>query len=931
MLSLAVIKSSAAAVSYFEKDDYYAQEGGEADAQGQWWGEGAERLGLQGAVDRDVFKAVLDGHLPNGVDLGTRKEGQFVHRPGWDLTFSAPKSVSVAAEVGGDKRLFTAHDTAVKVALAWMQKNSAGYRQRGFLSDRERPTDNLVVALFQHDTSRSQDPQLHTHAVTANVTQRPDGRWVSLYESWMFDDKMAGGTVYRAALAMELQRLGYAIEVTDRDGRFELAGVPQNVLEAFSTRREQIEQALSERGLEGAEAAAQAAVMTRANKQGHDRAELLQAWRDKADGLGFDAEQMAKTAGAAGDLTPTEPFSIDRAVINAIDRLSDTEAVFSRADLLRWSLAGAMGRASPAEVEAAVKRAQDNQRLILTRLEGRDAWTTPQAKEQERRVLEAVQRGQNAIQPAMSPADAERDLQSAGLNVGQQAAVKLIASSPDRMVGVLGRPGTGKTFMLGTARQMLEARGYSLVGMAGNSEAARQLGQDANIESGTLAKHLTTVNRDIAALRSADAKQNKAIRSGYAKQVWVVDEASQLGSGDMRRLTFAAEVLGARIVLVGDPQQLASISAGKPFAQMLKNGMKHVELDELRRQEKDSHKAAVRAAIQGDVNTAMQLLSAETVQVPDRDSRLAAILSAWKALGADRGQTLMLTARNVDKTALNDGARAILRTEGQLKDETPQRQLFRVFSQRADREHAQLYQKGDVVLFGRSVAALTIGRGEYLDVAGVDTKSNTVTLQRTLADGKVETLQWNPRRVAGGAKRGVELYRPRQTTLGEGDRIQWNRNTPGSFKNGQALTVVKVSAESVTVRTGSGQLRQISTKDSAGQHWEHDYAGTIYKSQGATKQHVLVNAEAGQKELFNQKAFLVGISRQKDTIRLFTDDTVAFIKNVSERLGEKTSAQESFEQGRMHRVSGYLEQLLKGMGQPAAPTRNDGDRSQGNR
>ena len=174
MLSIKNITDSGAAVSYFEKDDYYAGKEDGPSSEGVWWGKGAERMGLQGPVDREQFRALLEGHLPDGTELGTVRErgGEKVHTPGWDLTFSAPKSVSILAEVGGDERLLQAHDEAVRETLAWMQDNITGYRKRDWLGIRHQEGDNLAVALFQHHTSRSKDPQLHTHAVVANAVAK---------------------------------------------------------------------------------------------------------------------------------------------------------------------------------------------------------------------------------------------------------------------------------------------------------------------------------------------------------------------------------------------------------------------------------------------------------------------------------------------------------------------------------------------------------------------------------------------------------------------------------------------------------------------------------------------------------------------------------------------------------------------------------------
>ncbi|MFC4251598.1 MobF family relaxase [Sinimarinibacterium flocculans] len=905
MLTISRLRDSAAAVSYYEKDDYYTTRTESSDAQGQWWGAAAQRLGLSGAVDPDTFKNLLDGKLPNGTSLKTTQ-------PGWDLTFSAPKSVSIMVEAFGDARLREAHERAVEKALAYLQKHSTAYRQRGGWAweGRQRQGDNLVAALFEHHTSRNMDPQLHTHAVVANVTQRADGRWVAIESKPFYEDQKLGGMIYRAELAADAQRLGYAVEKTARDGSFELAAVPKPLIETFSTRREDIERAMAERGLTGAKAAEQAALRTRSGKHPYSREAIAEHWKAQAQEHGFDGDRVLAGALKAGDVTPTERFDDTRAILDASDRLSESEAVFLRGDLLRETLANGVGRLRLANALAAVRRYAAGGALRETRLGARDGWTTPKALEQEKRTLEAVQRGENAVSPVMSPREAAAALACTELNDGQRKAATLIATSRDRFIGVLGRPGTGKTYMLGTARQLLEGRGYALKGLAGNADAARQVARESGIESSTLRKHLNAAERAWSALKNAGPHEAAKLRAEHEKEAWVLDEASQIGSADMRKLSFLAERLGARVILIGDPQQLPAIGAGKPFAQMLPL-MKHVELDELRRQTRDEHKAAVRAAIQGDIPAAMARLKPDTQEIQDRDQRLKAILERWRAAGDDRAQTLMLTARNVDKTALNDGARDILRAEGALKDETAQRQLFRVFASRADKTHAEVYQVGDVVVFGRGVQQLGIARGAYLTVAEADRKTNTVTLLATDENGAERRVDWNPKRVAGGAKNGVELYRPRDTALAVGDRIQWNRNSRDGFTNGQLLTVTACAPDGVEVQTETGERRTLDPRTHAGQHWEHAYASTVYKSQGATRSHVLVNAESTERTLFSQKAFLVAISRQKDTIKLFTDSTEDFTRNVAHYLGDKTSAIEGREESRLHKVGGYLDQLLR--------------------
>ena len=298
MLSIGALSSAAQGASYYERDGYYAKDDPEHRDASAWAGRGAEELGLKGPVDADTFRAVLEGRVPDGSDtrLGRRgKDGEIIHRPGRDLTFSAPKSVSIAALVGGDDRIVEVHDRAVTATLDWVEKNVAETRMKDPETGRmARVGDQkIVAATFRHDTSRNLDPQLHSHAVLANMVQGEDGKWRSMANERLYDSKMLLGALYRNELARGLSDLGYGIEKTHADGRFEIAGVAREAIEAFSTRRAEIEAAMAERGLgasgDNPRIAERAALMTRASKRDIDREELRGVWERQAADLGLDA------------------------------------------------------------------------------------------------------------------------------------------------------------------------------------------------------------------------------------------------------------------------------------------------------------------------------------------------------------------------------------------------------------------------------------------------------------------------------------------------------------------------------------------------------------------------------------------------------------------------------------------------------------------
>ena len=356
---------------------------------------------------------MLEGHVPDGSGkrLGRiGKDGEITHRPGRDLTFSAPKSVSLIGLVGGDARVVGAHDRAVARTLAWFEKNVAETRMKDPETGRVGRTGDqkTVIATFRHDTSRNLDPALHTHSVIANMVRGADGKWRSMANERLYESKMLLGALYRNELARGLSRLGYAIEKTHADGRFEIAGVSRTVIEAFSTRRAEIEAAVAERG-GGATAddqrlAQRAALMTRAAKRDVDREALRESWLNQAAGLGFDAPGLAaqareagrEAAGESGRGTaadreagpasgPAETGAAARedargpaaqAVDWAVAHLSEREAVFARTDLLTAALAFDPGGADIAAVERELAARETAGTLHPARLPGAEGLLT---------------------------------------------------------------------------------------------------------------------------------------------------------------------------------------------------------------------------------------------------------------------------------------------------------------------------------------------------------------------------------------------------------------------------------------------------------------------------------------------------------------------------------------------------------------------------
>ena len=276
--SIGKIASPSQGVTYYERDGYYARDDPAHREASAWAGKGAAALGLSGPVDPETFTAILEGRVPGGRQLGRRdRNGNVRHRPGRDVTLSAPKSVSLTALVGGDAEIVAAHDKAVGRTLAWIEANAVETRMQDPASGAMVRVggQKMVAATFRHDASRNLDPQLHTHCVIANMVRGGDGKWRTMVDDGLYQGKMAIGAIYRAELAQGLSELGYRIEKTHADGRFEIAGVPRKVVEAFSTRRAEIEAAMKARELgtpgDDPKLADRAALLTRARKRDVDK------------------------------------------------------------------------------------------------------------------------------------------------------------------------------------------------------------------------------------------------------------------------------------------------------------------------------------------------------------------------------------------------------------------------------------------------------------------------------------------------------------------------------------------------------------------------------------------------------------------------------------------------------------------------------------
>ena len=931
--SIGAVASPSQGASYYERDGYYDKDSPEHRAASAWAGRGASELGLEGPVDPDIFKAVLQGEVPDGSGkrLGRRiGDGDIHHRPGRDLTFSAPKSVSLAALVGGDGRIVKAHDRAVGRALGWFEKNAAETRVQDSATGNMVRTrgQKTVIATFRHETSRNLDPALHTHSVIANMLQGADGQWRTMANERLYGSKMLLGALYRSELAGELKGLGYGVEKTHADGRFEIAGVSRETIEAFSTRRAEIEAAMEARGLgttgESPHLARRAALMTRAHKRDVDREALCGTWALRAAELDFDAQGLAekamqrsldgsydKTAGSKGtgrdgapELThqmglfeppaPADrPVAAQAAAREAVDwaltHLSERDAVFAGTDLFAAALAFSPGSASIGAIERAVDGLKRDGRLHdAPALKGGGGLTTDKALADERETISLMRTGQRRGKAPMRGWMVDRHLRKGPLTVGQKEAVKLILSEKDRTVGVQGYAGTGKTTMLNRARTLAGKKGWRLVGLAPSASAARTLAAESGIESETLQRFLAR-NTGVAEGRLT-RKGAKALRGAFAKTALVVDEGSLASTVQARDLLrIARELRIPKLVLVGDSKQLDAVDAGKPFAQLQAAGMKTAVMDEIMRQRNPELKAAVQASLAGEIGKAFEKLGAHVAEV-NPDNIAGAVAARWLKLSPhERERTGVMAPSHALRQAVNEHVRERLTREGRIAG--PVLQTQRLISKgytNAEKALSSNYAPGDVVAFHRPYKRLGVAKGDERRVERIDRKNRTVHLEGPEGG----TVAWKPSEV-GGRRGGTEVYRAESLELRAGDRIRWTRNDKGlGVVNSGMAEVLGVRNGRVTFMLEEGRRLTLTPGDAQLRHIDRAWASTVHAFQGRTVDNVIAAMEANHPQLTTAKAFYVEISRARDRAELVTDDARALKERLEAVTGERISALE---------------------------------------
>lgn len=848
--------------------DYYAQ--GKKVA-GEWFGEGAEKLGLKGSVKEPDFLALCDGLNPTTKEKLTarknsqrREDGRTVanRRVFYDFTISPPKSVSVVALLQDD-RISKLHDRAVKQAMVELEKFAAA-RVRKSGQHGDRATGNIVAAAFRHDTSRELDPHLHTHCVVLNATFDPvEQRWKALEVHGMYRAQKFAENLYYHELAKGLQSLGYVLESNTRD--FEIKGVPRSIITRFSKRHQQIDEETQKRL---ARDGARVDVKTLRRQVAHDdrkrkikdsTAERLRpVW---AKQLAAD-EAKALAALAPMPATPASRADVSAALAWADERLFERRSVVHEHEL--WSEALARGRGENFDLRAL--RAAVEQRGYI-REDGSHRLTSREVLGWELESVVAAHDGRNRHGP-LAPGHRRND----ALSAEQKSAVEKILGSRHFITLFSGGAGTGKSRTLQEIERGLTDGSRPVVVLAPQRQQVRDLQADG-LPAETLARFL----------------QTKQLARGA---VVILDEAGQVGGRDLAQLVRVVQANGGRLILSGDTRQHGAVAASDGLRAIEKHsGLKPIRLQQIRRQDPKlgataqertfirRYRAAAKAAAKGNITESFDCLERlGCIRECGVHERRDALAAEYVTAVARKEKALVVAQTREEVRAVNESIRERLRNAGGLAPGRPLATFHPFDLGEAQKRDPRFYAPGQHVFFLQRYGRYA--KGEHCEVAQA-TERGLVLIK----DGRRSTLSYRyANRLVVAARSEMEIA--------PGDRLQLKFNGKSvegvPLNNGELVTVRCVRKDGrITVTDDDGAKKTLRPEQRL---FVRGYAVTSYGSQGKTVDTVLF-ADAASRAATSAEQWYVTITRGRRRVVVFTPDKDELRANV-QRLGARELAME---------------------------------------
>jgi len=875
MLTMSEPQVADQADQYFQKDmNYYL---GSSQTLGYFHGKAALIMGLNKTpITPDSYQ--LHTMLCNGQygseQLVAQGAGE-KHVAGFDITMADPKDVSIMRGYAQSKnhplaqKLQTAHDTAVANTLAFIERY-AGCRITKNKQTKFTKSGNLIAAAFDHQINRLDEMHFHTHNFIYNMVIDKNGEHRALENFRIFKNQDLFHQIWHTNLALELHKIGLQTQITDyKKGTFGIKGFNPIITEYYSSRTKSIEKAykLHEEKLGRELTYAEKEPIKRLHRPQKSKRNideiLTEFVADVEERFGFDTDQLESYLNPSARTVFITKNELNAIVTEAAGALNEKQACFSYEDLLKAVLSLTHGNNKTiqiAEIETAIDKHQDLIRFTDTSI------TTNAFYKLENDIIQKIMQGKNTFEPIYTEDEITIAISDKGLTIGQQEALTHILTTSDQYIGIQGNAGSGKTFMLKWAKKIASDE-IEFQGVAFTGAAADELEKESGIKS-------TTIHGFLAS--------NSTPNISNKKKIWIIDEASMVGSKLLNQVIDRALSENAQIVLVGDIKQYQSISAGTIFTDLKQlQAMEFSHMPEVMRQTEESLINAVASInMHLDYTKAFDIINKYNMvqSIEDDEMRLNAIAAAY--LKSNQNETLMIASTNKERNALNHLVRHKMLETGAIKDERLLNILSSVDINDVDKLFAQNYALGQMIIANRQGI---IGKnGEQGVIVSTDKKANTITVQKE--DTSIHTIALSQSAAM------ISVFNQHKKKIAIGERILFGRNNKQlNVKNGQTGIITAINGDVLTIKK---QGKSITIDMNEYPYLDYSYCISDVKAQGKTSKNVIVAAHSQRS---SRESFYVQITRAKKNLQFFVNDAVKFRIGVEDEKSKHSTLRKTIQ------------------------------------
>lgn len=900
MLTISPIKDSCGAANYFAKEDNYYLSEVDAKENSIWWGNGADKLGLSNKkVLKDDLQNIFEGKLPNGVTIRSQKEGPIKHRPGSDLCFHAPKSVSILALDGEDKRFYEAHLEAVKETLKAIEEDCAQAKVYKGKNVSFENTQNLTVALVRHTASRLLDPHLHHHALIMNATEKQDKTWRALASTTkntskqvngflerVYKNQIYYGLIYRNSLANKVIKLGCEIEIVGKHGMWEIKGVPKEAREAMSKRRTEIEQLLKKMGYHSFKAADMASLDSREKKpQNISLAEMKQTWKDELAKAGFSSKEFLASLAKSEknkDKNLTKGQIQKREDANlAIDTVKDATWYLSQYQLkldytkiIAQAMEFAIGKTTHRDIVLATDQLiKDGFLISLDKLD--TIFVTKELIETEKTIMDLVDNGKNKWSDFVLKDSSFNNTISD--EIKELAADILQSKHRLSLVEGNGRDGNVNKDLIGAILSLAESSGKTVRVLSTTRLHANDINENVirnkpnNIWQWLISLGKPEIGESVAGFKHKYKEEIELpaflLHFRQRKDVIIVNSSEALDCNDTKTILELSEKSQAKVIFLRDTTDKRRLGAGN-----LVETLKQAEIERFELKAPEPERARITS------------ITPELKIIKDNNKRILQLAKEYVLKEIkDRKNTTILVGSKEQLKATNEAIRKELRAQGKISElEYSIPVLNPVYLSKPEAILAHKYQQNMVIRFYGGIP-------DDWSVGYCDREANTLRLVQNK-----RKMIWNPKKQQDKVKYGI--FKKKTLQIAKGDKLLATGNMHDlGIKSGTRFTVGEISEKSrkneknekseISIELLYDTRKTRDTEEAKGtkesktikaslaelknSHFQYDYATTINKFLKRPVANIIADFKAYSldKPTINELT-----KRAKETLTIFTND-----------------------------------------------------------